>query len=115
MAVAAGKTSPGRVLAGVRDTWAARSGLSRPGTLFAAALETEWEERRLFLWLPVAAGGGVLLYLAADQEPVLWLPLALAFGAGLMAVVVRHRPVPFCLAVGLLAVCGGFVSAELRS
>ncbi len=115
MAVAAGKASPGRVLAGARDTLAARIGLSRPGALFAAALETEWEERRIFLWLPVAAGTGVLLYLAADQEPVLWLPLALAFGAGLLAVVTRHKPVPFCLAIGLLALCAGFVSAELRS
>src|SRR5580693_7550411 len=36
---------------------------------FAAALGREVEERRFFLWLPVAAMGGVALNLAADREP----------------------------------------------
>ena len=41
------------------------------------ALAREVEERRFFLWLPVAAMGGVALNLAADREPVLWLPALL--------------------------------------
>ena len=46
-------------------------------TAFAGALAREVEERRFFLWLPVMAMGGVALNLAADREPVLWLPAAL--------------------------------------
>jgi competence protein ComEC len=37
------------------------------------AFETEVALRRPFLWLPVAAGTGVVLYLYADREPSLWL------------------------------------------
>ena len=55
------------------------SALAAPfaGLSFACAWAEEWDERRPFLWLPVAAGAGVFLYLAADREPVLWLPLLL--------------------------------------
>jgi hypothetical protein len=35
-------------------------------------LAREVEERRFFLWIPVAAMGGVALNLSADREPVLW-------------------------------------------
>src|ERR1700761_1793915 len=41
---------------------------------FSAALASEVEQRRFFLWIPVAAMSGVALNLAADREPVLWLP-----------------------------------------
>jgi competence protein ComEC len=34
---------------------------------FAGALAREAEERRFFLWIPVAAMGGVALNLAADR------------------------------------------------
>ena len=42
------------------------------------AIAREIEERRLFLWIPVAAMAGVSLNIAADREPVLWLPALLA-------------------------------------
>jgi hypothetical protein len=35
---------------------------------FAGALAREAEERRFFLWIPVAAMGGVALNLAADRN-----------------------------------------------
>ena len=41
---------------------------------FSRALAREVEERRFFLWIRVAAMGGVALNLAADREPVMWLP-----------------------------------------
>ena len=75
----------------------------------------ECEERRPFLWLPVAAGSGVFLYLAADREPVLWLPLLLLGLAALASVAARARPGPFGLSLTVLALIGGFVSAELRA
>ena len=45
--------------------------------LLSGALAKEIEERRLFLWIPVAAMAGVSLNMAADREPVLWLPALL--------------------------------------
>ena len=50
--------------------------------LFRQAFETEAALRRPFLWLPVAAGAGVVLYLCADREPTLWFiaPATLSFG-----------------------------------
>ena len=43
-----------------------------------AAIARESEQRRFFLWIPIAAIGGVALNLAADREPALWLPACLA-------------------------------------
>ena len=58
---------------------------------FSSALAREVEERRFFLWIPVAAMGGVALNLAADREPVLWLP-ALMIAVFARARVVFSRP-----------------------
>jgi competence protein ComEC len=80
-----------------------------------AAFVREIEERRLFLWIPVAAMAGVALNLAADREPVLWLPglLALLFGA--LAWTTRRRRLPFALLVGACALSAGFLSMGLRT
>ncbi len=82
---------------------------------FAVALAREVDERRFFLWLPVAAMGGVALNLAADREPVLWLP------AGLIAVfaglgwVSRARPVALGLSLAFAALFAGFLAMSLRT
>ncbi len=95
--------------------WAARIGALHPWASLRLAIAAEWEARRLFLWLPVSAGTGVLLYLAADREPVVWLPLLLAALCFAAAVAVRARPLPLCVAMAGLALCLGFLSAEWRS
>src|SRR5271166_6841904 len=59
---------------------------------FDRALAREVEERRFFLWLPVMGMGGVALNLAADREPVLWLPAALTAAFAAIAFVSRARP-----------------------
>jgi len=64
---------------------------------FSSALAREVEERRFFLWIPVAAMGGVALNLAADREPVLWLPALMIAVFGALAWFSRARP----LALGL--------------
>ena len=79
------------------------------------AWSEEWDDRRPFLWLPVAAGTGVMLYIAADREPVLWLPLALLALSAAACVALRRRPAPFGAALMALALVGGFVSAEIRA
>ena len=82
---------------------------------FAQALAREAEERRFFLWLPVAAMGGVALNLAADREPVVWLPAALmALFIGL-AFLSRARPVALGAWLALAALAAGFVAMSLRT
>ncbi len=85
------------------------------GLSLSRAWREEWDERRPFLWLPVAAGAGVFLYLAADREPVLWLPLLLLAASAAACVVLRARPGPLGAALVALALAFGFVSAELRA
>ena len=82
---------------------------------FSRALAREVEERRFFLWLPVAAMGGVALNLAADQEPVRWLPALLtALFAGL-AWMSRARPLALGVSLALAALFAGFLSMSLRT
>ena len=82
---------------------------------FSGALAREVEGRRFFLWLPVAPMGGVALNLAADQEPVLWLPALLtALFAGL-AWISRSRPFALGVSLGLAALFAGFLSMSLRT
>src|SRR5579871_6725586 len=82
---------------------------------FLRALAREVEERRFFLWLPVAAMGGVALNLAADREPVLWLPALLAALLGLAAWAARARPLARGIALAALALTAGFLSMSLRT
>jgi len=96
---------------------AAAAGLARAGALapdwrglFAGALASEAEERRFFLWIPVAAMGGVALNLAADREPVLWLPAILVLGFGALAWFSRARPVALGIWIAMAALAAGFLS-----
>ena len=82
---------------------------------FAAALAREVEERRFFLWLPVAAMGGVALNLAADREPALWLPALLAAVLAALAWLCRARPFARGLSLAALALVAGFLSMSLRT
>jgi competence protein ComEC len=82
---------------------------------FAAALAREVEERRFFLWLPVAAMGGVALNLAADREPVLWLPAGLTVLFAALVFVSRARPFALGLSLALAALFAGFLAMSLRT
>ena len=83
--------------------------------LFAAALAKEIDGRRFFLWIPVAAMAGVALNMAADGEPVLWLPALLTALCAALAWISRARPLALGLWVGLAALCAGFLSMGLRT
>ena len=83
--------------------------------LFAGALAKEVDERRFFLWVPVAAMGGVALNLAADREPVLWLPALLTAVFAALAFLLRARPVALGVWVALAALFAGFLSMGLRT
>jgi competence protein ComEC len=74
-----------------------RRGCRRSGTSpdpLAARLR-EWAHAetapgRLFPWLPVAFGFGVVLYFTAEREPVWWVALALALFLSGLAFEDRH-------------------------
>ena len=82
---------------------------------FARALTREAEERRFFLWIPVAAMGGVALNLSADREPVLWLPALMTALFAALAWVSRVRPVALGLSLAIAALFSGFLSMSLRT
>src|SRR5438270_4823753 len=81
----------------------------------AAALGRESEERRFFLWLPVAAIGGVALNLAADHEPALGAPAALLAAAIILGALLRRRPGLRGIAFGIAALIAGFIAMGLRT
>jgi competence protein ComEC len=95
----------------------ARAGAAAPDWrgVFAGAVAREAEERRFFLWIPVAAMGGVALNLAADREPVLWLPALLTAAFAMLAWVSRARPLALGLWIGAAALAAGFLSMGLRT
>jgi competence protein ComEC len=81
--------------------------------VFGRAFETEVALRRPFLWLPVAAGAGVVLYLYADREPSLWLIAPAAVSLGVLAYFARANRVAFFFLCGVCAVFAGELSAAL--
>jgi competence protein ComEC len=89
--------------------------LGDPRARFAQAFETEIAERRLFLWLPAAAGLGVVLALEADRDPSLWFAGAGFLVCGGLAAILRGHRAACAAAVGIAAVFAGFLSAGWRS
>src|SRR6202048_240611 len=82
---------------------------------FGGAFEPEVALRRPFLWLPVAAGTGVVLYLYADREPSLWLIAPAAVSLGVLAYFARANRLAFCFLCGFCALFAGELSAALRT
>jgi competence protein ComEC len=108
-------------------TWPGTAGIAgpwlRPLPGFAgpvAAWLREWvavevAPGRLMPWLPVGFGLGIVVYFAADREPVWWVAAALAAGAVIAAYRLRASPVGFPAAVGCAVIAAGFATAALKS
>ena len=94
--------------------WRFRLGLWRLGPVLAGALVAELDERRGFLWLPVAFGLGVALYFGADHEPSLAAALLLALALTAFAFAARGRPAAFFALAGAAAVAAGFAIATVQ-
>lgn len=116
---------PQRTPQGIAGTWptGARAGSFAPvgSGAWSSLVETVrgWAKAeagagRLLPWVPVAFGGGIALYFAADHEPVLWVvavtAIALAVAAGLLR---RHRL--FAPVVMIAAVAAGFAIATWKT
>ena len=108
---------------GLRGTSASGVGWSERLRLLAAdlrlrgalAFESEVEHRRLFLWLPVALGAGIVLYFVAAREPPLPLCTGLFAGLSALAIGTRRHRAAFCLFAALAACAGGMTAAGWRT
>jgi competence protein ComEC len=79
------------------------------------AIEIEIAERRFFLWLPVATGAGVVLYLTADREPSLWYAIFAATLFGVLATLLRDHRIARGALLVLCCLCLGIVSGSWRA
>ncbi len=70
---------------------------------------------RLFGWLAVAYGCGIILYFTADHEPAAWAVLALASACASLAVWLRRHHAAFVAALGLALMAAGFAVATLKT
>lgn len=85
------------------------------GEEFARSVVLEVERRRLFNWLPVFMGIGVLFYFAADREPAIWAPLGASLLCATVAFALRQKPIAFAAVVALCAVFVGFSASVVRT
>jgi competence protein ComEC len=69
---------------------------------------------RLMPWLAVAFGFGIVAYFTAEQEPAPWAAGSFTLVAVTIAVLVRHRPVAFPVALGVAAIAAGFATATIK-
>lgn len=81
----------------------------------AEAFVRQYDERRFFLWSPIAAACGVIFYMSAEREPPLWMISALFLIAAICTYVVRHHHRAFVFALSLCALTGGACSIAWRS
>ncbi|GJD51703.1 hypothetical protein OPKNFCMD_4458 [Methylobacterium crusticola] len=103
------RLAPGAVL-----PWSGAT-LPRAGAWIAAGLSEEAAQRRLFPWLAVAFGAGVLLFFTlADGPPLLAAPFGAGAACAGAAVALRARPVGLPVMLGLAALFLGFGAAALR-
>jgi competence protein ComEC len=77
-----------------------------------AWLAAEMGSGRLVPWLAIFFGTGVIIYFSIDQEPAPWAAAALFIAA--VAIVARHRPIGFPVALGLAMVAAGFASGAIK-
>ena len=78
-------------------------------------LRREAEQRRLFPWLAVAFGAGILVFFTAtDGAPSLIAPLIAAAACLAVTPALRARPVGLALALGLAAAFLGFAAGVWR-
>jgi len=76
---------------------------------------TEVAPGRLFPWLAVSFGAGIVLYFAADREPALWAILPLAAFAIAVAYLARRSAFGFPLTLACACLASGFAVATLNA
>src|SRR5262245_32291467 len=69
---------------------------------------------RLFPWLAVGFGFGIILYFTAEQEPAPWAAVMLLLATVTGAVLARRRPVAFPVALAVVAIAAGFATGTIK-
>ena len=72
----------------------------------------DYEQNRLFLWLPVIFGLGIAIYFMLPNEPSLWLGIIL-ISITLLPAIICHKIRKFALILSVAAF--GFTNIQLRS
>ncbi|MGP0094583.1 MAG: ComEC/Rec2 family competence protein [Xanthobacteraceae bacterium] len=70
---------------------------------------------RLFPWLPIAYGLGIVLYFTADHEPIGWAACGLSAGSIAAVFLARRHAVALVLLMGAAAAAAGFATATLKA
>ncbi|MCG7393889.1 ComEC family competence protein [Microvirga sp. ACRRW] len=78
------------------------------------SLTQEIEQRRVFPWIAVCFGLGIVLFFQAES-PALWAPLAALMLFTAAAVRLRHNLFALCICVGLGALFAGFSAGVIRT
>jgi competence protein ComEC len=65
-------------------------------------------------WLAIAFGLGIIIYFTIDREPASWAATVLLAATVAAAILVRHRPIGFPLALGAAAMAAGFATATIK-
>ena len=115
MTEAAGSTLAERQLSTATSAARKSALFGDPRALLREALAQEIAERRFFLWLPVAAGAGVVCSIYADHEPSLIFVGIGLLVSGAIAFLLRHRPLAFAISLAVFALFLGFASAGWRA
>src|SRR3954469_12728810 len=106
------------VAAGRRPALAWPDGLSdfarRVGEHLSAWFAVEVGPGRLVPWLAIAFGCGIAIYFTVDREPAPWAAGLLLATAVAAAVLSRHRPIAFPLAMGAAALAAGLATATVK-
>lgn len=83
--------------------------------LLSRQVAREVEQRRLFPWLAVCFGLGILLFFQAEGQPALWAPLGALVICCTGAALLRHKLAAFCALVAFAALFAGFSAGVIRT
>ncbi|WP_230533749.1 ComEC/Rec2 family competence protein [Microvirga roseola] len=98
-------------------SWAPRLSwdLSGGREWLARNLARESEQRRLFPWIAVCFGLGIVLFFQAEGSPALWAPLGAASLCAATGWRLRRNSVAVAVLIGLAALFAGFAAGVIRS
>ena len=81
----------------------------------ARGIAAQVDQRRLFPWIAVSFGLGILLFFRAEGRPALWAPVAGFALFAAAAIAARHRLGLMAAMVALSALFAGFAAAVIRT
>ncbi|MBJ6126728.1 DUF4131 domain-containing protein [Microvirga splendida] len=91
--------------------WSLFDGRARLGK----AIAIEVEQRRLFPWIAVCFGLGILLFFQADGQPALWAPLGAFSLCCVAGIALRRNMTALAVVIGMAALFAGFSTGVIRT